>query len=255
MRNFKRFLCLFLAVLAIFAFTACGSDSDNNGNGGNTGGSGGKDSNKGNGSSVVNISADIKSAMKASDHLTGTYFFLADDGTIYTLADKSEKGFADVYTKLPNVRKLSLSNIGTVVFALTDNGNLYYKEEKVASDVKDISYCTTNSNIEGYCIVGNDIIWINREQLYEVPKTDEFKNVITGDKASGNFVSIEVDKHDFVVLNDKGDVFMNIGGSSDAYNELDFSNFKDMALVDIAKLTGNDIGKLGVDIAALTVAG
>ncbi len=61
---------------------------------------------------------------------------------------------------------------------------------------------------------------------------------------------LEVDKHDFIVLNDEGKFFAY--WTSEAYGELDFTGFEDLAIIDIAKyMTPMRSG----EVKSLTVAG
>ena len=246
MSMIKRLISLVLAVLTVFALAACGSA------GGTTDGGDGKQDGKNdkNNKNAVVISDPIKAAMEANNALTMSSYFLCEDGTVISLGGGSEKRQAGVYAQLPNVRKL-IKAAGLSSFALTDNNELYYENRKTADNVSLAAYCTTNSNVEGYCVIDNDIRRIDSyANVSERSYSSEFKNFPSGETASGDIVFIEVDKHDFIVLNSEGKFFTN--WSSEEYTQLDYTGFEDLAIVDIAKYMST---KLGGGIESLTVAG
>lgn len=202
------------------------------------------------GGGTVTVIQEIANARESANSLSGSYFLLADDGSVITIGDDSDEDFAEIYAKMPNVKKLSLTNVGSAVVALTEEGDLYYRANKIGSNIKEVEYCTTNMNVEGLCLMGDKVMWITTDDvLFEHSRNGDFKHIQTKEAISGELMSMEVDKHDFAVVNENGEVFMHCGGNSEAYATLDFSGFKGMAFVDIAKFMEDG------DVKSLTVAG
>ncbi len=84
--------------------------------------------------------------------------------------------------------------------------------------------------------------------VYEYSQYSDFRNMITRETFAGKTFSIEVDKHDFFVVNTKGKLFAKVT-DLDQFANIDFTNFEDLALVDLAKHMGKD------EVESLTVAG
>lgn len=242
----KKMICVLLVLAIGIMLCACGDESGSEATGSNE--------NSGEvveiGGGKVTVIQEIANAREAANCLSGSYFLLADDGSVITIGDDSDEDFAEIYAKMPNVKKLSLTNVGSAVVALTDEGDLYYQNNKIGSNVKEVEYCTTNMNVEGLCLMGSEVMWITSDDvLHQYSRNGDFKHIQTKEAINGELMSMEVDKHDFAVVNENGEVFMHYGGSSDAYATLDFSNFKGMAFVDIAKVMEDG------EVKSLTVAG
>ncbi len=254
MKNSKKLLLGMLATVIAFSLAACNPDTandnadDDNENTlelSNT--ENGKGASKEEQPKTFEISQEIKNAMALNNHLSGSNYFLASDGSILVMGDNSRKGHADVYATIPNVKKI-IRGAGAV-FALTNNGDLYYENNVIATDISDVAYCTTNSNVEGYCLKGSDIMWITSDEtIFEYKRNSGFEDLVSREQVSGVLASIEVDKHDFFVVNEEGKFFAYVS-NPDQYAELDFAGFENLVLVDMAKHMGNG------EVESLTVAG
>ncbi len=241
MKTIYRIIALVLSVFTVFALMSCSTDSNTDG---------GKQNDKGGSGTKVQLSAAIKAAMAANDQLSGANYFLAADGSVLIRSSDFDKREAGEYAKLANVKKI-IKGAGLASFALTDSGELYYETKKVADNVTMAAYCTTNANVEGFCIIGGELRRINSyQQLEEQSSNSKFINYPSGEELSGEAVFIEVDKHDFIVLDSKGNFYAY--WSSEAYEALDFTGFENLAIIDIAKHM--DVMKSG-EVKTLTVAG
>lgn len=242
----KKIVCILLVLAIGLLMCACGEESGKEET--NSKESSGEVVELGGGK--VTVIQEIANAREEANCLSGSYFLLAEDGSVITLGDDSDEDFAEIYAKIQGVKKLSLTNVGSAVVALTENGDLYYRDTVIGSNVKEVEYCTTNMNVEGFCLVGSDVMWITSDDvLHQYSRNSDFKHIQTKEPISGELMSMEVDKHDFTVVNENGEVFVYYGGSSDAYASLDFSEFTEMAFVDIAKVMEDG------EVKSLTVAG
>ncbi|HIW74999.1 MAG TPA: hypothetical protein H9684_11820 [Firmicutes bacterium] len=202
----------------------------------------------------------VQAAMEAGDRLTSSTYFLAEDGAVLTCKEDSWGGFAADAAAVADKKKLAVSASGMTVFTLTQNGDLYYRKEKVAEGVAEIVYATTNVNEEGRFIAGDKVYRVActdagnvnaslRESAPEnyvdvdggktvtrFPWNTNFLNLSAkkGEPVSGSLAGIGVDKHDFFVLNQEGRVFLE-GGSGTDYTGMDCFGWKDMAVIGAAK--------------------
>lgn len=245
MKLFNRLIAIVLAILTVFALAACGSSPNNVGGVDNKNDKGGKDDK----ASTVEISDAIKAAMEKNKHLTQANFFFVEDGTILTLGGDSEKKYAGEYSKLTGVKQL-IAGAGLSSFALTESGELYCRDAKIAENVSMMAYCTTNVNVEGFCVINNELRRVDSYQhLQDNALNYMFKNYPSEDKLTGDIAFIEVDKHDFIVLNTEGKFFAY--WTSEEYSQLDYTSFEDLCIVDIAK----KMKVMGGGVQSLTVAG
>ncbi|MBR6709143.1 MAG: hypothetical protein IKL84_05635 [Clostridia bacterium] len=241
MKLFHRILSLVLAVLTVLALASCNAESDADGE---------KQNDKTDKVAALNATDAIKAAMEANNHLTTSNYFLAADGSVLVRESDYNNKQAAEYAKLANVKKL-IAGAGLSAYALTESGEIYFENRKVAENVTMAAYCTTNVNVEGFCIINGELRRINSYgQLDDRSYNSAFKNYPSGEALSGEAVFIEVDKHDFIVLDSKGKFYTN--WSSEAYDTLDFTGFEGLVMVDIAKHM--DMMKHGV-VNELTVAG
>lgn len=195
----------------------------------------------------VEIAEGITKAMTFANSLSGSNYFLASDGSILIMGDDEFDGLATAYSQMTGVEKIVRGT--SALFALTDSGELYYADKVIGSGIEALSYCTTNSNVEGFCLSGKDIMWITSdEKLYEYKRNSDFKDMVTRESISGKPVTIEVDKHDFFVVTEEGKLFALVS-SIDQYEGLDFTGFENLVLVDEAKHMG------GGEVESLTIAG
>lgn len=251
MKNFARILAIMLVVSTTFAFVACRMNKQEKKN------SDGVDIVTGTADVVSTESTEeskeyavseiIKNTMAINNALSGSNYFLATDGSILVMGDSSDKGHADVYATIPNLKKVF--NGSSAVFALTESGDLYYQDNVIATGINNGVYCTTNTNVAGYCLKDNDIMWIKSDEtVFEHSQYSNFRDMISRETFWGKTFSIEVDKHDFFVINTNGKLFAYVT-NYDQYAELDFTAFENLALADVAKHMGKG------EVESLTVAG
>ena len=189
----------------------------------------------------------IKASMTAGNALSGSNYFLASDGSILIMGEDEFDGLATAYSQMTGVEKIVRGT--SALFALTDSGELYYADKVIGNGIEAVNYCTTNSNVEGFCISDNDIMWITSdEELYEYKRNSDFKDMATREPISGKPMTIEVDKHDFFVVTEEGKLFALVS-SIDQYEGLDFTGFENLVLVDEAKHMNSG------DVESLTIAG
>lgn len=74
--------------------------------------------------------------MKAGDCLTSSNYFLVQDGSVLTCKEDSWGDFAADAAAIADKKKLAVSASRMTVFTLTQNGDLYYRKEKVAEGVE-----------------------------------------------------------------------------------------------------------------------
>lgn len=213
----------------------------------------------------------VAAARKAGDCLTSSNYFLAEDGSVLTCKEDSWGNFAADAATIDDKKKLAVSASRMTVFTLTKNGDLYYRKEKVAEGVEDIVYATTNVNEEGRFLSGDKVYRVTctdtgnvgaslRESAPEnyvdvrggktvtrFPWNSNFLNLSSekGTPVSGALAGLGVDKHDFFLLNQEGQVFLE-GGSGTDYTGMDCFGWKDMAVIGAAKY---------MEEPSLTVAG
>lgn len=225
----------------------------------------------------------VQNAMDAAERLSGSVYFVAEDGSVIVPSgydnEYKKNEFLPIYAALPNVKRIVASSSCSSVYALTDEGDLYYYDVKVAEGVKDFVYATTNMSENGhflkedgvYKIDAEDTEWVNENLRKNSPenyqdigdktisifeRNNAYYNYAgeTDEKLNGNVVSLSVDKHDYMALTEDGRVFMdNNYGSSDEYESMEFFQWENMAVIDAAKRmgTGENRGK----VETLTVAG
>ncbi len=223
----------------------------------NAGGEAGKKS--GSGEAIV-IAEGVQRAIDAADRLTTGGYLIFEDGSVAT-RDESEDNFAGDYAALPNLKKIADSSSEMQLFALTEEGDLYFHQTKILSGVKDVIYSTTNMNETAVCIAGDKIYKLIvsdpssvvsslREaspdtyfdvedkvvRYYEVTHAFCDLTQAEGTPIKGEPVRLDVEKSDFFVLNSQGKVFMdNNGGSSEEYIGLEFFSWDNMAVIDAEK--------------------
>lgn len=239
----KKILSLLLAIITVLSLASCGASTPSGDNVGNVDKNG-----KGDKVKTVEAADFIKAAMENNKHLTQANFFFVEDGTVITLGGDSEKRYAGEFVKLTGVKQL-IAGAGLDAYALTESGELYGQNGKIADNVSIMQSCTTNSNVESYCVIDNRLVNIASYTNLEKSHNDEFVNYPSGDTATGDIVFMEVDKHDFIVLNSEGKFFAN--WRSEEYSQLDYSGFEDLVVVDIAK----KMVVLKSQVQSLTVAG
>lgn len=255
MKKLYRIMALVISILTVWSLASCSATPPNTSEVGGQNGNGDE-------GDKVQFSTAIKAAMAANNQLSGTNYFLASDGSILAIG-ADDKNKATEYAKFPNVKKI-IKGAGWNSLVLTESGELYFnssgldfsgepysENKKVAENVTDARFCSNNVNISGYCIVGGEIRKMtDAGEVFNVSYNYEFKNYPSGEELSGEAVFIEVDKHDFIVLDSKGNFYAN--WTSEEYNTLDFTGFENLAIVDIAK-------KMellsSTEVKSLTVAG
>ncbi len=249
MKSLKKLIFIALALVLAMSLIACDEDKvkDNGADTNKTAGVGNADTSKGGSKKELDISQDIKNAMNANNALSGFNYFLAPDGSILVMGDSSDEGFADFYATLSNVEKISGNALAP--FALTENGDLYYENSVIASEINSVGYCTTNTNMQGFCINDKDVLWItNDRKIFELPQTSKFVDMTTEEKLSGTPATIESDKHDFFVVTTEGKLYAKLN-DTEQFKDLDLTGFDNLVLVDLAKHMDQ------FDVESLTLAG
>lgn len=246
MKKIVNVFVLVLSLILMLSLVSCdGEDKSNNGEKANQeeiNASGSTSSGK-----ITGLSAGIQASMNAVNSLSGSNYFLASDGSILIMGNYEMYGLASVYATLPEIKKI-VKGSTSAVFALSESGKLYYGDKLLGEGFEDVAYCTTNANVKGYCLKGSDIMRINGDELSEYNQNFQFRNMVTGDAVAGKLVSIEVDKHDFFVVNENGEFFACVN-SNKQYVGLDFTGFENLILVEEAKHMDNG------EVESLTIAG
>ena len=274
----KRLSIMLLCLLAAYALTGCG--------GGETGGAV-QATEAPTAQPKVEIVDYVQTAMDAAARLSGSVYFVAEDGSVIVPSgydnEYSDNEFLPIYAALPNVRRIVASSSCSAVYALTDEGDVYFHDVKVAEGVTDFVYATTNSSESGIFISGDqacnidveDTEWVNPNlrEMYPEKYMD-----VGGGKTISKYVwnpnfynyageskeklalegvalsSVSVDKHDYLVLTESGRVFMdNNSGNSEEYETMEFFGWENMAVIDAAKRMGT--GENRGNVETLTVAG
>lgn len=229
---------------------------------------------------AIQISEEVQRAIDAADRLTTGSYFLMADGSVVTRS-KSYYNFAGDYAALPGLKRIADSSSQMELFALTDSGDLYFHQTKILGNVTDIVYSTTNVNQKAMCISDGKIYCVkveppefvidslreaNPDCYFDVG--DEVVNYyeaglnfydLSGEEgipATGEFVRLSAEKSDFFVLNSEGQAFMdNNYGNSDEYVGLECFGWKNLAVIDAAKVMQSNLGDSDRQVGGLTVAG
>lgn len=231
------------------------------------------------GSDGAQASADILNAIAESDKLTTGNYLLMEDGSI-VVRGESYGSFAGDYAALQNVSKIADSSSEMELFALTEEGDLYYRQAKIVGNVTDVVYSTTNINQTAIFISEGKIYRVRVQNTSDVnanlrqqsPDTyidvdgetvnyyqlnRKFSNLNEEEPiyADGGLIRISAEKSDFFVLNNTGKVFMdNNDGFSEEYIGLECFDWDNIALIDAAKVMLSDAKDSNTE-AELTVAG
>ena len=202
-----------------------------------------------------------------------------EDGSI-VVRGESYGSFAGDYAALQNVSKIADSSSEMELFALTEEGDLYYRQAKIVGNVTDVVYSTTNINQTAIFISEGKIYRVRVQNTSEVnanlrqqsPDTyidvdgetvnyyqlnRKFSNLNEEEPiyADGELIRISAEKSDFFVLNNTGKVFMdNNDGFSEEYIGLECFDWDNIALIDAAKVMLSDAKDSNTE-AELTVAG
>lgn len=255
----KRFASTLLLLVMLFSLVACGNNAAGNvtddpvsgvtDSSKPSKGNGSKPSNDKTPSGPLEIVDHVKAAMEASSHLTTSNYLLAKDGSVIVMREHNDEN-ALIYAQMPGVKKLCASASGSKVLALTEDNCLYQGETKLAENVTDVDYATTNSNEAGRLLSGSDIFRHDSMGMGSAPRNEYFLQRKTdGDvRISGAPVYMCVDKHDFIVVTDTGDVYLD--STNEVYIDHECFSWKNMAMVDIARAMSWD-----GDFLSLTIAG
>lgn len=276
----KKIISLILTLLLLLSMTACGGAGNAsedvsgtaNSNSGSTGSSG---------AGEISLEAPdyVKSAMELSFRLTSGNYFLLEDGSIVTIG-KSYDNFAGEYAALPNLKTIADSCSEMELFALTQDGEVYYHDTKILEGVEDLIYSTTNVNQQAMAIAGDKIYCItvrppemvvdalrqaNPDSYFDVGTQVVSYSEATwmfsklepenATKASGTLVYVNSEKSDFMVLNAAGSAFMdNNFGSSEEYIGMECFDWENLVIIDAAKRMLSDVTD-SEQSAEATVAG
>lgn len=260
----KRIASILLVLVMLFSLTACGGkdDSTPSGDKPNTGAVSGNKDSKGDKkdeqkpAGPVEIVDHVKAAMEANRHLTTSNYLLAKDGTIIATREETNGKEALIYAKMPNVKKLCVSSSGSKVLALTEDNCLYRGETKIAENVTDVAYATTNSNEEGRILTGSDTFRYDSMGMGSAPNNAYFVQWKAADekvRISGTPAYIGVEKHDFIVITETGDIYLD--SSNEAYTGHEFFNWKNMAMADIARAVDWNGNALSLTVAGIQADG
>ena len=192
----------------------------------------------------------VQAAITAADHLSGSNYLLTEDGSIITLGETRQTN-TSFLAQLGNIKKLSVSVSGSSILALTEDGDLYWGEKKIDTGIADMIYATTNNNEGAHYITADGIKYVNNSGRVDTGSyTNYFVNLAEGKEKelSTQPISIESDKHDFMVIDENGRLFMSYS-TSEMYEGLDCYTWENLALVDAARVLDSQT------VISLTVAG
>ena len=228
----------------------------------------------------------VQAAIDAAGHLTTGGYFLAQDGSVLTL-DKYSPGkdgyiYSTTYAALPNVKKLVESCSSFDLFALTESGELYFRDTKVLDGVLDMVYKTNNVNECGYAVTADNLYRVTVEKTADVNDVlrtdnperytdvgeytvccagtifvDNFMN--KGKTTKGPFVSISAARSDFSVVTAGGKVYRALDYPEDYEAAPSVEDWENVALFDARKNMlssfGDDERKSEVTAAAILADG
>ncbi len=216
----------------------------------------------------------VKDAREAASALTTGTLFLLKDGSVLT-TDHHQLDFAKEYAALPGLKKIIDSCSEMEMFALTENGEVYYHGAKIMDGVLDGAYSTTNvnqaavavtrdaiyklykasqtsaalceMNPEGYTDVNGEVI----SHYEQYPDTYKDQTVLKGGAAAGPFAGVSAEKGDFFILSADGKVY----ADSEDYKEMTFFSWENVAVFEVQKrmLTDRDSGNRETEITAAAI--
>ncbi len=179
----------------------------------------------------------------------------------------SYDNFAGEYAALPNLKTIADSCSEMELFALTQDGEVYYHDTKILEGVEDLIYSTTNVNQQAMAIAGDKIYCItvrppemvvdalrqaNPDSYFDVGTQVVSYSEATwmfsklepenATEASGTLVYVNSEKSDFMVLNAAGSAFMdNNFGSSEEYIGMECFDWENLVMIDAAKRMLSDV--------------
>ena len=216
----------------------------------------------------------VKDAREAASALTTGTLFLLKDGSVL-ITDRQGLDFAKEYAALPGLKKIIDSCSEMEMFALTENGEVYYHGAKIMDGVLDGAYSTTNvnqtavavtqdavyklykasqvnaalreMNPEGYTDVNGEVI----SHYEQYPDTYKDQTVLKGGAAVGPFAGVSAEKGDFFILSADGKIY----ADSEDYKEMTFFSWENAAVFEVQKrvLTNRDSGNRETEITAAAI--
>lgn len=238
--KFKRYMALALSLLVLCAALAgCSGDkSDEQKTGGETASV----------AAPVEVVAHVKSAIDASNLLTAAAVAIVPGEGVVSCGSNADK-YLPAYSML-DLKKIAISKSASTAVALTNNGQLYFKTMKVADNVTDIVYATTNMNEEGwYATSAGDV--------YCVYNGDGDLHSYRIQEGSSPISAMGVEKHDVFIACENG--FVSTSGSSEHWGKCaEFMNWgSGIAVIDASKVMSADrSGEVDyVTVAAITADG
>ncbi len=235
---------------------------------------------------ALTVPDHVQAAIDAAGHLTTGGYFLAQDGSVLTL-DKYSPGkdgyiYSTTYAALPNVKKLVESCSSFDLFALTESGELYFRDTKVLDGVLDMVYKTNNVNECGYAVTADNLYRVTVEKTADVNDVlrtdnperytdvgeytvccagtifvDNFMN--KGKTTKGPFVSISAARSDFSVVTAGGKVYRALDYPEDYEAAPSVEDWENVVLFDARKNMlssfGDDERKSEVTAAAILADG
>lgn len=284
----KRVLPFVLALCLLFALSACNGGSGAGNKSGDEASSrkaDSKETESGAESRALKAPDHVQAAIDAAGHLTTGEYFLAQDGTVLTLQEPDRGGvseFCTAYAALSQVKKLVIPCSQTEVFALTESGELYYKDTKILDGVLDMVYKTNNVNQEAYAVTEDNLYSIIVRDTADVISTlreknpdnyidvngktvscigsifvERFRN--QGKPARGRFTSISASRSDFSVVSADGKVYRNMDNPEDYESTPSIFDWENVVLFDARKdmlsSAGDSERKVDVTAAAILADG
>lgn len=248
--------------------------------------SSGGETDAGTSAQALTVPAHVQAAIDASGHLTTGEYFLAQDGSILCLDEPSSGGdiyqYCTAYAALPKVKKLVESCSSFDLFALTESGELYYRDTKVLDGVRDMVYKTNNVNECAYAVTADNLYRVTVQKTAKVNETlradnperytdvgedtvccagtifvDNFVN--QGKTTSGPFASISAARSDFSVVTADGKIYRALDFPEEYESTPSVCSWDDVVLFDARKNMlssfGDDERESEVSAAAILADG
>ena len=237
-----RFMALALSLLMLCAVLAgCSGDKSDGQNAGGGAASG---------AAPMEVVAHVQSAIDASDLLTASNVAIIPGEGIVSCGSNADN-YLPAYSML-DLKKIVISKSASTAIALTNNGQLYFKTMKVADNVTDMVYATTNMNEEGWYTTANGDVYC----MYKGFDSGEFNSYCVQEGTSP-ITAIGVEKHDVFIACENG--FVSTSGDSEHWGKCaEFMNWGGgIAVIDASKVM-NPSGNGEVDyatVAAITADG
>ena len=195
----------------------------------------------------IEIAEHIKNAITASDLLTSVNTAVIPGEGIVT-CDNDPYDYLPLYS-MYDLKKLVTSASASTVLAVTDNNELYFRNIKIADNVENVVYATTNMNEEGWYSTADGSVYCFYKDFDN--NTPNFYQIIKGTVPVN---AMGVEKHDLFIVMADGTVQTN--GSEEHWGKCaDFKNWgANIAVIDASKVMNTDDRGVAdyVTVAAVT---